>query len=77
MATCPDCGQYLADDHVCSGERRRRRRRTDAASAGVGGVLGAALPFLWPGYHVGALAVAITTALGITIAVALARALPR
>jgi hypothetical protein len=36
MATCPDCGRYLADDHRCSGKRWRSVRMAIIA---VGGAL--------------------------------------
>jgi hypothetical protein len=75
MATCPDCGGYLDETHVCGGRFRRRRRKTLVMSAAVGGILGAILPFLLPGFHQSVLSLPVTTALGCLVAVAFARAL--
>jgi hypothetical protein len=44
-------------------------------SAAVGGILGAILPFLLPGFHQSVLSLPVTTALGGLVAVAFARAL--
>jgi hypothetical protein len=50
MATCPNCGRYLNENHRCRGGLRRFARA--ATIAGIGAVGGwAASPLLMPNPH--------------------------
>lgn len=77
MATCPDCGGYLDDAHVCSGKLRRRRRQHLLASAATGALVGGTLPLLLTGRLQNPLVAVLFAALGAVVAVSVSRAVPR
>jgi peptidoglycan/LPS O-acetylase OafA/YrhL len=76
VATCPDCGAYLSDDHRCDGRSKRRRRA--AIVAALGAIVGLIVPsVLWPGYRGHSwLIAAMMMVLGALIALSVWRAIP-
>lgn len=77
MATCPDCGGYLGDRHVCTRARRRRSQRGLIATALVGAAGGVVLSFLVTAAPHSLLASSLTAVLGAVVAVSIFRAVPR
>lgn len=77
MATCPDCGGYLDDAHVCSRKLRRRRRQSLLTSAATGALIGGTLPLLLTGALHNVLVAILCAALGAVVAVSVSRAVPR
>lgn len=77
MATCPDCGSYLGDAHVCTRKLQRQRVRQTLVSALAGAVLGAAAPLLLTGSPTTLLGSLLSSILGGLIAVSIVRAVPR
>jgi hypothetical protein len=75
VATCPDCGAYLSDDHHCRGRAKRRRQSIIVGT--VGALVGLIVPaVLWPTYSghpwlIGAM----MTALGAFTALSVLRAI--
>ena len=75
MATCPDCGGYLSDDHACTG-RRRRALQTVVVGV-VGGLLGACVPLvLMASHRWNIVSVLLLMFLGSMVAVAVWKELP-
>lgn len=77
MATCPDCGGYLGDRHVCNRERRRRSQRGLIATALAGAAGGVVLSVLVTAAPHSLLASSLTAVLGAVVAVSIFRAVPR
>jgi hypothetical protein len=72
MATCPDCGRYLDDQHRCKGLWRIRLRMLawTLRSAIIGGVAGGFLLFFIYG-HVSWVAIGLTAVIGVIVEKAL------
>lgn len=72
MATCPDCGRYLHDQHRCKGRWRIQLRMLawTLRSAVISGVGGGLLLFLIYG-RVSWVAIGLTAAIGVIIEKAL------
>ena len=68
MATCPDCGQYLDDQHRCKGRWRIRLRVLGwtLRSAVISGVAGGLLLFFIYG-RVSWAAIGLTAAIGVIV----------
>lgn len=72
MATCPDCGCYLGDEHRCKGKWRIELRLLawTLRSAIIGSVAGGLLLFLIYG-RVSLVAIGLTATIGIIVEKAL------
>jgi hypothetical protein len=72
MATCPDCGRYLDDQHRCTGRWRIHLRLLGwtLRSAVISGVAGGLVLFLVYG-RVSWVAIGLTAAIGVIVEKAL------
>jgi hypothetical protein len=76
VATCPDCGGYLGDDHHCRGRRRRRQREVVVGGSGAFvGLIASFFIFSGPRTYYW-LVPAGMTVLGGVIAISVWRAIP-